>query len=250
MSKESNIDWCDASLVTKTGCDKISPGCINCYAMELTDRLQAMGQTKYTFGRKFTEHPEVCQDLYKWKKPKKIFIDSMSDIFHEKASEVNLNLLVKAMLDNPQHTYIILTKRPDSHGWRYFERVSRTFSPPGIPENWWIGVTAENQDRADFRLHHLSMMPCRVKFVSVEPMLEHVDLRPYLKWLDWVIIGCESGPARRHIDIGDMLDLVIQCKEANVPVFVKQAEIKGVFTKNPKVWDNKPLQEFPREKLC
>ena len=173
----------------------------------------------------------------------------MSDIFHEKGTERHNEMLYAAMLANPQHTYIILTKRPGSPLWNHLLGCTTTwnFKIGTVPLNWWIGVTGENQRKIDQRLPLLEKMPAQVRFVSVEPMLEPVNLRPYLSWLSWVIIGCESGPKRRCITTEAILDLITQCKEADVPVFVKQMENQyGELVKMPVIWNGKPLAEFPR----
>ena len=223
MSKESTIGWTQSTLNFATGCDKISPGCSRCYALERTiPRLQKMGQKKYRNGTKFTVHEDVMYEPLTWKKPRRIFVNSVSDTFHP---NMPMPTLIKFFRDvvkkTPQHTYLILTKRP-----QLMSNFFKLFSEYLLP-NVWLGVTGENQEWADTRLSILKDIPAKVRFVSVEPMLEPVSLEPHLGWLDWVIIGCESGTDRRHIDNKAIQNLIASCKGVPVPVFLKQVEING-----------------------
>ena len=229
MSDKSGIQWCDASLNFATGCTKISAGCANCYSLDRTiPRLQAMGQEKYKEGTKFTVHPEVMYEPLKWKKPRRIFVNSVSDTFHEEMpGELLVDFFKKVVAKTPQHTYLILTKR--------HLRMNRFFFafPECLLPNVWVGVTAENQEMADKRLPILQRIPAQIRFVSVEPMLGPVDLSAYAEWLDWVIIGCESGPKRRHVSTEFIESLIIQCKAMGVPVFLKQMEVLGKVVSEP-----------------
>jgi protein gp37 len=222
MSDNTKIPWADASLNFATGCTKISAGCANCYAMDRTiPRLQACGQKKYANGTKFTVHQEAMYAPLKWRKPKRIFVNSVSDTFHDEMPEsVLIRFFEEVVAQTPQHTYLILTKRV-ANMVRFFAQ-----HPEFLMPNVWIGVTAENQQEANARLKLLEQIKHRIRFVSVEPMLGPVDLSAYAEWLDWVIIGCESGPKRRHIPPNLIADLIIQCKAMGVSVFLKQAEIR------------------------
>ncbi len=229
MSDNTSIPWAQASLNFATGCNKCSPGCAHCYAMDRTiPRLQAMGQEKYRNGTKFTVHEKVMYEPLKWKNSRRIFVNSVSDTFHD---EMPYSTLIKffeeVVAQTPRHTYLILTKRADIM-LDFFTKY-----PQFLMDNVWVGVTAENQDMAHRRLYYLEAIPAKIRFVSVEPMLGPVDLSAYAEWLDWVIIGCESGPKRRHIEHDHMIRLVMQSKEMGIPVFLKQAEINGKIVETP-----------------
>lgn len=228
MSDNTSIQWAEASLNFATGCTRVSPGCAHCYALDRTiPRLQAMGQEKYKNGTKFTAHPEVMYEPLKWKKPRRIFVNSVSDTFHKDMPfEIIAAFLLNVVLKTPQHTYLLLTKRPERMLQFFKEYLPTSFTSGITFPNLWAGVTAENQEMADERLPILAQIPLmNVRFVSVEPMLGPVDLSAYAEWLDWVIIGCESGPKRRHISKEDIELLVVQCKAMGVPVFLKQMEL-------------------------
>jgi len=229
MSDNTSIQWAQASLNFATGCNKVSPGCKNCYALDRTiPRLQAMGQEKYRNGTKFTVHPEVMYEPLKWKKPRRIFVNSVSDTFHEEMPAQTLFGFFQEVVSKcPQHQFLLLTKRA--------QRMNDFFTawPNYLLSNVWIGVTAENQKMADERLLLLKDIPAKIRFVSVEPMLGPVDLSAYAEWLDWVIIGCESGPKRRHVSTEFIESLIVQCKAMGVPVFLKQMEVLGKVVSEP-----------------
>jgi protein gp37 len=190
-----------------------------------------MGQEKYKNGTKFTVHEEVMYEPLKWKKPRRIFVNSVSDTFHEEMPNGTLQRFFQNVVSaTPQHQYLLLTKRPEI--MFDFFTGNRVFYPANMP-NVWIGVTAENQEMADKRLPILKEIPARIRFVSVEPMLGPVDLSAYAEWLDWVIIGCESGPKRRHVSTEFIESLIVQCKAMGVPVFLKQMEVLGKVVSEP-----------------
>lgn len=253
MSESSGIEWCDASLNFATGCTKVSPGCANCYALERTiPRLQAMGQKKYANGTNFTVHESVMYEPLKWKKPSRIFVNSVSDTFYPAMSSATLERFFRDVVKiTPQHTYILLTKRPE-RAYEFFiatNPLTRVEMKDYLYPNVWLGVTAENQAMADKRLPILRAIPTAdiIRFVSVEPMLEAIDLSEYLGWLDWVIIGCESGKNRRRIEATAIINLVEQCQKAKVPVFLKQMEVNGRLVKEPALFDRSRLSSPPRK---
>jgi protein gp37 len=211
-----------------------------------------MGQEKYRNGTKFTVHEEVMYEPLKWKKPRRIFVNSVSDTFHEEMpDEILIKFLRDVVQKCQQHTFIILTKRADRMH-RFFWKTLR----PHIDEidnlsNMWLGVTAENQEMADKRLSILKGVPAKIRFVSVEPMLGPVDLAKYASWLDWIIIGGESGPKQRVIPVKYVQDLVHQGKQMGIPVFLKQMHDGEQLVKEPYIWipgetEHKQYLEFPK----
>jgi len=251
MSDNTSIPWAQASLNFATGCTKCSPGCANCYAMDRTiPRLQAMGQEKYKNGTKFTVHEKVMYEPLKWKNPRRIFVNSVSDTFHEEMPNETLQHFFQNVVSaTPRHTYLILTKRPENM-FDFFDQ-NRVFIPANMP-NVWIGITAENQEMADKRLSILKEIPARIRFVSVEPMLGPVDLSAYAEWLDWIIIGGESGPKQRVIPFKYVQDLVHQAKQMGIPVFLKQMHDGERLVKEPHIWipgetEHKQYLEYPSD---
>src|SRR4030042_6556655 len=184
MANGSAIEWTQATWNPVTGCSKISPGCLNCYAERMARRLQAMGQLRYKNGFKVTIHPELLEEPYQWKKPRVIFVNSMSDLFHEKIPLSFIRKVFDVMNENRRHTFQILTKRS--------QRLIELATKLDWTDNIWMGVTVENNDyiaRAD----DLKSIDCAVKFISLEPLIGPVpDLD--LNGIDWVIVGGESGP--------------------------------------------------------
>lgn len=246
MSDNTTIQWAQSSLNFATGCNKVSAGCANCYALERTiPRLQAMGQEKYKEGTKFTVHPEVMYEPLKWKKPRRIFVNSVSDTFHEEMTFGALeDFFGEVVMKTPHHQYLLLTKRPENMK-RFFDLMDFFLLP-----NVWIGVTAENQEMADKRLPILHQIPAQIRFVSVEPMLGPVDLSAYAGWLDWVIIGGESGPKARNISPQIVQNIVHQCKQMGIPVFLKQMHDGERLVKEPYIWipgetEHKQYLEYP-----
>ena len=232
MSNNTKIPWAEASLNFATGCNKVSAGCANCYSLERTiPRLQAIGQKKYANGTKFTVHEDAMYAPLKWKKGKRIFVNSVSDTFHaEMPNKILDRFFSEVVAETPHHTYLILTKRPQNMEDYFLHH------PDLLLPNVWLGVTAENQEWADRRLPILTQIDHRMRFVSVEPMLGPVDLSAYAGWLDWVIIGCESGPNRRPVPTGAIGALILQCKQMGVPVFLKQMEIAGKVCSEPNIY--------------
>lgn len=265
MSNGTAIEWSDATWNPTTGCDRVSPGCGNaledgtehgdCYALTLARRLKAMGSAKYqndgdpeTSGPGFlaTEHPEVLREPLKWRKPRKVFVNSMSDLFHDRISDAFIADVWSVMARTPRHTYQVLTKR---HGRMrsllnrpsFHDRVAHLAVWP-LP-NVWLGVSVEDQKRADLRVIPLLDTPAAVRFVSCEPLLGPVDLRwcggvdalrpdwtggsgggtgaPH-PLLDWVIAGGESGDDFLPVNGDWIRSLRDQCVDAEVPFLFKQ----------------------------
>ena len=206
------IEWTQSTWNPVTGCSKVSPGCKHCYAERMAKRLQAMGQPNYLGGFQVALHSEMLEQPLSWKKAQTIFVNSMSDLFHE---DVPLSFLTRAfdvMARASWHTFQILTKRADR-----LEEVAPTLH---WPRNVWMGVSVESPKYLH-RLDRLRQVPAAVRFVSFEPLLEAlgaVDLRG----VDWAIVGGESGPGARQIERDWIVDIRRQCRAARVPFFFKQ----------------------------
>jgi protein gp37 len=203
----TTIEWTDATWNPTTGCDKVSPGCKHCYAERITERFpQAFPQ-----GFRFTLHPERLREPYRWRKPRRVFVNSMSDLFHERMPISFLLEVFRVMRETPWHTYQILTKR--------HQRLLELDPLIDWPENVWMGVSVENQEYAH-RVDFLRQTGARVKFVSCEPLLGPLELD--LRGIHWVIVGGESGPDHRPVDPAWVRSVRDQCQRAGVPFFFKQ----------------------------
>lgn len=255
MSKTA-IEWATAVLNAATGCDEVSDGCDRCYARVMAERLRAMGQAKYRNGFEYTEHPEVFDQLGRWKKPERVFVNSMSDFFHERATWEFVQQAFDAFRVYDRHTYLILTKRPGRmRSW--VERYCLWAGLDVLPGHIWLGVSAENQQWADIRIPYLLGTKCQVRFVSAEPLLGPLDLESYLRpivslppgyrpALDWVIAGGESGAGARPMAAEWATGLRDQCREAGVSYFFKQwggaHHAAGGRLLDGRTWDEIPAQ--------
>jgi protein gp37 len=229
----SDIQWTDITanpIKVKAGgnyCEKVSPGCANCYASGLNSKGTRFGGNGHRFGGVRPEaRPEMTLNvdmLQKWgraRKPRKIFVGSMTDVFGEWVPDWMIFTLFDAMAVAPSQTFQILTKRPEralstTVDWLpYPNRAS-------LPYNTWIGISAEDQKRYDERTPLLAKIPTRVRFLSLEPLLCPVEINPELP-IDWVIIGGESGPNSRPLEIEWIESILRQCQAAQIPAFVKQ----------------------------
>jgi protein gp37 len=215
MSGKSRISWTDASWNPTTGCTKVSPGCKNCYAERAAKRLQTMGQPHYANGFKLSLHEDSILLPFRWRKPRRIFVDSMSDLFHEDVPVQFIQSVFDVMQSVSRHQFQILTKRSAR-----LVAADPWIDVFGCPENVWLGVSVENADYAG-RIDDLRVTRAAHKFLSLEPLLGLIpDLN--LEGIDWLIVGGESGPGHREADIAWIEDIVAQCHRAQVPVFVKQ----------------------------
>ncbi len=211
---QSSIEWTEMTWNPTTGCDKISAGCKYCYAEVMTRRLKAMGVEKYDQGFKIRTHEKELETPYTWKKPKVVFVNSMSDLFHKDVPIEFIQKVFRVMRDNPQHVFQVLTKRADileyydSEGWLDWSH------------NIWMGVSVENL-KVIHRIHSLRKTNARVKFISCEPLIGPLpDLN--LQSIDWVIVGGESGRRPRPMRPEWVNDLKEQCQRANIAFFFKQ----------------------------
>lgn len=221
MSDRSRIEWTEATWNPVTGCDRISAGCDNCYALALAKRLKAMGADKYqtdgdprTSGPGFgvTCHPGALGQPARWRTPRTVFVNSMSDLFHARVPIAFVQQVFAVMADTPQHTYQVLTKRP--------LRAARLADRLPWSDNVWLGVSIENMDVAH-RLDHLRRVPAAVRFLSCEPLLGPLDDLD-LAGVNWVIAGGESGPNYRPMDVRWAQGIRDACLSQDVPFFFKQ----------------------------
>jgi protein gp37 len=208
----SKIEWTEVTWNPTTGCNKVSAGCKNCYAESFSKRLKGMGIEKYKNGFKLTLHPDVLQFPKKLRKPHKIFVNSMSDIFHEKIPLSFIQKVFKVMNECPQHIFQVLTKRA--------ERLEELSPFLNWSDNIWMGVTVENNE-VKSRIENLLKTDAKIKFLSLEPLLSSLP-GLNLKNIDWVIVGGESGRKSRKIEKEWVENIRLQCKKNNIAFFFKQ----------------------------
>ncbi len=212
MGDKSAIEWTDATWNPVTGCTPISAGCDHCYAKTLSYRLQAMGVAKYHNGFEVTLHPEVLSQPLRWKSPRRVFVNSMSDLFHARVPLDFVARVWEIMEACPQHTFQVLTKRP--------ERMARWTAQNPAPSNVWLGTSVEDS-RVVKRIDRLRDCRANVRFLSCEPLigpLPNLDLTG----IHWVIAGGESGPEHRPVEAEWVRDVRDQCLRASVHFFFKQ----------------------------
>jgi protein gp37 len=228
-STKTGIEWTDKTWNPTTGCNKVSPGCKHCYAETLTKRFSST----FTNGFKFTLHPDRLEEPKRWKQPSRIFVNSMSDLFHEKMPISFLKQVFETMAACPQHTFQVLTKR--------HERMLELAALLNWTDNIWIGVSVENQNYVH-RIDYLRQVPAKVRFLSCEPLLGPLELD--LKGIHWVITGGESGIKHRPIEENWVRSIRDQCKEAKVAFFHKQWGGARPKT-NGRLLDGRTWDEFP-----
>lgn len=212
MATKTHIEWTEVTWNPVTGCSKVSAGCKNCYAEKMALRLRAMGSGRYANGFGLTLHEDLLDLPRKWKTPRLIFVNSMSDLFHEEVPCSFIEKAFKTMNACPQHTFQILTKR--SHRVR---DLARKFV---WTQNIWMGVSVEDSRVYD-RIYDLKQVPSYVRFLSCEPLIGPAENMP-LDGIHWVIVGGESGPGARPIKKEWVLSIKDQCKASGVAFFFKQ----------------------------
>lgn len=210
--KQTKIEWTEQTWNPSTGCTKISEGCKNCYAETMAHRLKAIGTKGYENGFEFTLIQERLEQPIRIKKPTKFFVNSMSDLFHEKMPFDYLDSIFEIINKTPWHTYQILTKREKIMAEYFVKRV--------LPKNVWLGVTVENR-KAIKRVDYLRNIEASTRFISIEPLLEDLGQINFDK-IHWVIVGGESGPKARPMKKEWASEIKIQCKKQNVAFFFKQ----------------------------
>jgi protein gp37 len=235
MVAKTSIEWTESTWNPITGCTKISLGCANCNAERMAKRLKAMGQPGYINGFEVTMHNHLLDIPLQWKKPHTIFVNSMSDLFHEKVPEDFILKIFSVMNKAYWHRFQILTKRS-----RRLKELSNKIS---WASNIWMGVTVECADYK-YRINDLRHTGACIKFLSVEPLLDSVGYLD-LENIDWVIAGGESGPKSRPINIEWVRDIRDQCKEKNIPFFFKQwggtRKKKNGRMLDGRIWEELPL---------
>ena len=212
MAFSSSIEWTESTWNPVTGCTKVSPGCAHCYAERMAKRLKAMGQPNYANGFAVTLHEHALELPLRWRKPQTIFVNSMSDLFHEKVPTDFIARVFDVMCRADWHRFQILTKRS--------ARLRELASCLEWPAHIWMGVTIETQDYL-YRADDLRQTPAAVRFLSLEPLLGPLT-RFDLDGIDWVIVGGESGPKARPMRESWVTDVRDQCLAAGVPFFFKQ----------------------------
>ena len=212
MAVNSAIEWTESTWNPVTGCSEISAGCKNCYAKRMALRLQAMGQPNYRNGFRVTCHPKLLDLPLCWKKPQMIFVNSMSDLFHELVPQEFIFEIFDTMNKASNHQFQILTKRA--------ERLSEIAPSLRWTENIWLGVTVESADYKE-RMDYLRYTSANIKFLSLEPLLSDLGQLD-LNNIDWVIAGGESGPGARPMQIEWVRNIRKQCISQDVPFFFKQ----------------------------
>lgn len=236
MSDKSAIQWTDATWNPVRGCSVVSPGCTNCYAQTMAhNRLSGPGRPYEGLTNKHGKWngkvrlvPELLDQPTRWKKPRMIFVNSMSDLFHPAVSLDFIDAVARVMADTPRHVYQILTKRP--------ARANRIGFIHPWPANAWLGVSIENDDYV-WRMYLLQKTSASIRWVSAEPLLGPLDLGD-MDGIHWLVCGAESGPGARPMDIEWARDLRDQCRDLDVPFFMKQ------ICKNGR---KLPLEQWPED---
>lgn len=235
MAQKSAIEWTGSTWNPVTGCVKVSPGCMHCYAERMAQRLQSMGQSNYANGFKLALHEHALELPLKWKKPQTIFVNSMSDLFLKDIPKEFIIKVFNVMAKAHWHTFQVLTKRSE----RLLELSNELPWAPNI----WMGVTVENKDYT-LRIDNLCKTGAHLKFLSIEPLLGPIS-HLNLDGIDWVIVGGESGPGARPMEARWVLDILDQCQEASVPFFFKQwggtRKKKAGRLLEGRTWDEMPL---------
>ncbi len=243
MAAKSTIEWTEATWGPTYGCSMAkgseNGGCLNCYAARLHTRglpglVAITGKPLARIlqsGPRWTGEVGINEKALplprSWRKPRRVFVDSMSDLFHEDLTITDQVRIFREMLSAPQHTYQILTKRADIMAFRVPIIMNRIFGMHWkMPDFIWLGVSIENQATADMRIPHLLKTPDAKRFVSYEPALGSVDFSQYLDGLDWILVGGESGPGSRPFDVQWARDTVTQCQKSGTACFVKQLGAK------------------------
>ena len=252
MAGGTGIEWTEITWNPVTGCDRVSPGCDNCYALAFAKRLQAMGSPRYQndgdprssgpgFG--LTCHDDLVDLPRSWRKSRLVFVNSMSDLFHPEVPDEFIARVFDTMKGCDQHTFQILTKRP--------QRLVAISDQLPWPSNVWMGVSVENAAYR-FRIDHLRKVPAQVRFLSVEPLIDDVGILD-LAGIHWVIVGGESGPQARPIEEAWVTSIRDQCVDAGIAFFFKQwggrTPKAGGRELDGELWDEMPDTDVPAERV-
>lgn len=238
MSGRSAIEWTEATWNPVTGCDKVSPGCDHCYAETFAERWRGIPGHPYEQGFDLRFWPDRLEHPLRWRRPRVVFVNSMSDLFHQRVPSTYVDRVLDTIRATPRHTYQVLTKRP-----KKMASVISRLQPDPLP-NLWLGTSIES-DEYVWRADALRETPAAVRFLSLEPLLGPVPSLD-LTGIGWVIVGGESGPGHRPVDPGWVIDVRDRCEGAKVPFFFKQwggrnpkaggRELEG------RTWDEMPHQ--------
>ena len=235
MSDRSAIEWTDATWNPVRGCTKVSPGCKFCYAERFSERFRGVPGHPFEQGFDLKLHPDRLDQPLHWKRPRIIFVNSMSDLFHEEIPTDYVYQVFQVMSRASHHTFQVLTKRPE----RLLEFCDAYIGD--LPTNVWIGVSVENQ-KYTWRIDYLRKVNAYVRFLSCEPLLSPLELN--LKGIHWVIVGGESGPGARPMSPQWVRDIHKQCTRARIPFFFKQwggvHKSKTGRTLDGRIWDEMP----------
>jgi len=244
MSEHSHIEWTDATWNPVRGCVKISPGCKHCYAETFAERFRGVKGHPYEQGFDLRLVPEKLTEPFTWRSPKLVFVNSMSDLFQDGVPDEYVDLVSRVMATGNWHTYQVLTKRSE----RLRDMLGGSLRFAAKQEHVWWGVSVEDRKCGLPRIDHLRTAPARVRFLSIEPLLEHLgDID--LSGISWVIVGGESGPGARPMHKEWVRSIRDQCREQRVPFFFKQWG--GVRkAKTGRVLDGQIYDEYPRRVLA
>jgi protein gp37 len=242
VSANSKIEWTDATWNPVRGCTKISPGCLHCYAETFAERFRGVASHPFEFGFDLRLVPEKLGDPIRWATSRMIFVNSMSDLFHEKVPDEYIVSVARVMVAANWHTYQILTKRAD----RMLNLLNGKLRFAAEQHHIWWGVSVENRRHGLLRVDRLRKSPAKVRFLSIEPLLEH--LGPInLEGINWVIVGGESGPGARPMEASWVRNIRAQCRRAGVAFFFKQWG--GVRkSETGRMLDGQTHDEFPERR--
>jgi protein gp37 len=239
MSENSAIEWTDTTWNPVTGCTKISAGCDNCYAARFSERFRGVQGHPFETGFDLTLRPERLKQPLEWKRPRMIFVNSMSDLFHKDIPKAHIAAIFDTMEKADWHVYQVLTKRSSLLQKFINERYKTRKAPPHM----WFGVSVENQP-ATSRIAHLQKANASVRFLSIEPLIAPVE-QLNLEGIDWVIVGGESGPGARPMNPEWAMDIRDQCVEAGVPFFFKQWGGRSAKT-GGRLLEGREWNQFPK----
>ncbi len=242
MSVQSHIEWTDATWNPVRGCTKISPGCKHCYAETFAERFRGVKGHPYERGFDLRLVPSKLEEPLRWKSPKMIFVNSMSDLFHDGVPDAYIESVVEVMVKANWHTYQVLTKRSK----RLNEMLSKSLRVAGTQEHIWWGVSVEDRQYGVPRIDDLRSAAARIRFLSIEPLLENLGVIDLSK-IDWVIVGGESGFGARPMQIEWVVSIQNQCAENRIPFFFKQWGGRQK-SKTGRLLDGRTYDEMPADR--
>ncbi len=242
MSLQSHIEWTDATWNPVRGCTKISPGCKHCYAETFAERFRGVKGHPYERGFDLRLVPSKLEEPLRWKSPKMIFVNSMSDLFHDGVPDAYIESVVEVMVKANWHTYQVLTKRSK----RLNEMLSKSLRVAGTQEHIWWGVSVEDRQYGVPRIDDLRSAAARIRFLSIEPLLENLGVIDLSK-IDWVIVGGESGFGARPMQKEWVVSIQNQCAENRIPFFFKQWGGRQK-SKTGRLLDGRTYDEMPADR--